>query len=124
MPEGPEVETERLRETIEKELEHDRQGSALLKHIALTTAILAAVAAVASVLTIRLLLHISGYPSLTVGGLHIAHVTAGGIAMLIAMVTDQGHAHEHRRKQEENISLDNPKEHFKEIQPRRDNYWK
>ncbi|HEY3204272.1 MAG TPA: hypothetical protein VGL03_11480 [Thermoanaerobaculia bacterium] len=35
MPEGPEVETERLREEIHEELEHE--GSAFLKRIALTT---------------------------------------------------------------------------------------
>ena len=42
MPEDPEVETENLREAIHDELE--REGSAFLKRIALTTAILAALA--------------------------------------------------------------------------------
>ena len=46
MPEGPEVETERLHETIREELEHE--GGSFLKRIALTTAILAAFAAIAS----------------------------------------------------------------------------
>jgi hypothetical protein len=46
MPEGPEVETEKLRETIHEELEHE--GGSFLKRIALTTAILAALAAIAS----------------------------------------------------------------------------
>ena len=46
MPEGPEVETERLHETIHEELEHE--GGSFLKRIALTTAILAAFAAIAS----------------------------------------------------------------------------
>jgi len=46
MPEGPEVETERLHEAIHEELE--KEGSAFLRQIALTTAILAALAAVAS----------------------------------------------------------------------------
>jgi hypothetical protein len=46
MPEGPEVETEKLRETIHEELEHE--GGSFLKRIALTTAILAAFAAIAS----------------------------------------------------------------------------
>jgi Domain of unknown function (DUF4337) len=46
MPEGPEIETENLRETIKEELEHD--GGSFLKRIALTTAILAACAAVAA----------------------------------------------------------------------------
>lgn len=46
MPEGPEVDTDKLRETIDEEIE--REGGTLLRTIALTTAILAAVAAVAS----------------------------------------------------------------------------
>jgi hypothetical protein len=46
MPEGPEIETENLHETIKEELEHD--GGSFLKRIALTTAILAACAAVAA----------------------------------------------------------------------------
>ena len=46
MPEGPEVETEKLHGTIQEELEHE--GGSFLKRIALTTAILAAFAAVAS----------------------------------------------------------------------------
>lgn len=48
MPEGPEVETEKLHEAIEEELE--RAGGALIKRIALTTALLAALAAVAALL--------------------------------------------------------------------------
>ena len=46
MPEGPEVETEKLHEAIHEELE--REGGSLLRTIALTTAILAALAALAS----------------------------------------------------------------------------
>ena len=46
MPEEPEVETERLHEAIHEELE--REGGHLLRRIALTTALLAAVAAIAS----------------------------------------------------------------------------
>ena len=46
MPEGPEVETEHLHEAIHEELE--KEGGAFLKRIALTTAILAALAAIAS----------------------------------------------------------------------------
>ncbi len=46
MPEGPEVETERLHEAIHEELE--KEGGAFLRNIALTTALLAALAAVAS----------------------------------------------------------------------------
>ncbi len=46
MPEGPEVETERLHEAIHEELE--REGGWLLRSIALTTALLAALAALAS----------------------------------------------------------------------------
>ena len=46
MPEGPEVETEKLHEAIHEELE--REGGAFLMQIALTTAILAALAAVAA----------------------------------------------------------------------------
>src|SRR5512140_2659178 len=46
MPEGPEVDTDKLRETIDEEIE--REGGTLLRTIALTTAILAALAAVAS----------------------------------------------------------------------------
>jgi len=47
MPEGPEVETERLHEAIHEELEKE-EGSGFLKRIALTTALLAALAAIAS----------------------------------------------------------------------------
>jgi hypothetical protein len=46
MPEAPEVETDKLREAIEEEME--KAGGALLKRIALTTALLAAMAAVAA----------------------------------------------------------------------------
>ena len=46
MPEGPEVEMEKLHEAIKEELEHE--GGSFLKRIALTTAILAALAALAS----------------------------------------------------------------------------
>ena len=46
MPEEPEVETEKLHEAIHEELE--REGGNFLKRIALTTAVLAALAAIAS----------------------------------------------------------------------------
>src|SRR5512143_4327651 len=46
MPEGPEVETEKLHEAIKEELEHE--GGSFLKRIAMTTALLAALAAIAS----------------------------------------------------------------------------
>ncbi len=46
MPEGPEIDTEKLHETIREEVE--REGSGLLKVIALTTALLAALAAIAA----------------------------------------------------------------------------
>jgi hypothetical protein len=48
MPEGPEIETEKLRDAVTEELEHE--GGGFLKRIALTTAILAAFAAVAALL--------------------------------------------------------------------------
>jgi len=46
MPEGPEVETDKLHESIQEEVEHE--GGAFLKRIALTTALLAALAAIAA----------------------------------------------------------------------------
>jgi Flp pilus assembly protein protease CpaA len=46
MPETPEVETEKLREAVQEELE--REGGSFLRRIALTTAVLAAVAAIAA----------------------------------------------------------------------------
>lgn len=46
MPEGPEVETERLHEAILEELQ--KEGGSLLRSIAITTALLAALAAIAS----------------------------------------------------------------------------
>jgi hypothetical protein len=48
MPEGPEIETERLHEAIQEELE--REGGRLVRVIAVTTAIFAAIAAVAALL--------------------------------------------------------------------------
>jgi len=46
MPEGPEVESEKLHEAIHEELE--REGGVFLRGVALTTALLAALAAIAS----------------------------------------------------------------------------
>lgn len=46
MPEGPEVEMEKLHEAVKEELE--REGGSFLKQIAVTTAILAVLAALAS----------------------------------------------------------------------------
>jgi hypothetical protein len=46
MPEAPEVDTDKLREAVQEELE--REGGRFLRRIALTTALLAAVAAIAA----------------------------------------------------------------------------
>ena len=46
MPETPEVDTDKLREAVQEELE--REGGGFLRRIALTTAVLAAVAAIAA----------------------------------------------------------------------------
>lgn len=46
MPEGPEIDTDKLREAIDEELEHE--GGNLLRGIALSTALFAAMAAIAS----------------------------------------------------------------------------
>jgi hypothetical protein len=46
MPEGPEIETDKLHEAIKEELE--REGGSFLKQISITTAILAVLAAIAS----------------------------------------------------------------------------
>lgn len=46
MPEGPEIDTDKLRETIDEEME--KEGGALLRTVALTTAVFAALAAIAS----------------------------------------------------------------------------
>jgi len=46
MPETPEVETDKLREAVQEELE--REGGRFLRRIALTTAVLAAIAAIAA----------------------------------------------------------------------------
>ncbi|MFN2455354.1 MAG: hypothetical protein ABR577_14155 [Pyrinomonadaceae bacterium] len=45
------------------------------------------VAAVASILAIRLFLNITGYPQLGGNGLHIAHMLWGGLLMLAAIIT-------------------------------------
>jgi hypothetical protein len=47
------------------------------------------VTAVASILAIRGFLHLTGYPQLSPGNLHIAHVLVGGIFMLAAMILFQ-----------------------------------
>src|SRR5258708_30377383 len=46
MPETPEVETDKVREAVQEELE--REGGRFLRRIALTTAVLAAIAAIAA----------------------------------------------------------------------------
>jgi hypothetical protein len=46
MPETPEVDTDKLREAVQEELE--REGGRFLRRIALTTAVLAAIAAIAA----------------------------------------------------------------------------
>jgi hypothetical protein len=49
MPEAPEIDTDKLRESIDEEIEKEGKGGArLVRWIALTTAILAALAAIAS----------------------------------------------------------------------------
>ncbi|HEY0385025.1 MAG TPA: hypothetical protein VGC64_03405, partial [Pyrinomonadaceae bacterium] len=44
------------------------------------------VAAIASILTIRLALRLTGYPQLGGGGLHIAHVLWGGLLMMASII--------------------------------------
>ena len=44
------------------------------------------VTAVFSVLAIRFFLALTGYPSLSPGDLHIAHVLLGGVLMMVALV--------------------------------------
>ncbi|HEY0077245.1 MAG TPA: hypothetical protein VGB73_01260 [Pyrinomonadaceae bacterium] len=44
------------------------------------------VAAVASVLVIRLFLQLTGYPQIGGGGLHIAHMLWGGLLMLVSII--------------------------------------
>src|SRR3978361_2462145 len=46
MPEGPEIDTDNLREAIDEEIE--KEGGTFLRTVALTTAIFAALAAIAS----------------------------------------------------------------------------
>lgn len=50
MPEGPEIETEKLHEAIHEEMHHEgsQEGASFLKRVALTTTILAAIAAVSA----------------------------------------------------------------------------
>ena len=49
MPEGPEIDTDKLREAIDEEIDkEDKEGGKLLRTIALTTALFAALAAIAS----------------------------------------------------------------------------
>src|SRR5262245_46052030 len=49
MPEGPEIETGELQEKIQEEIEHgEHEGGALLRRIALSTALFAALAAIAA----------------------------------------------------------------------------
>jgi hypothetical protein len=44
------------------------------------------VSAIASVLAIRLYLHVTGFPQVVVGPLHFAHMLWGGLLMLVALV--------------------------------------
>src|SRR6188508_1839525 len=44
------------------------------------------VSAVGAILVIRTYLHLSGYPQIGGGGLHIAHMLWGGLLMLVALV--------------------------------------
>jgi hypothetical protein len=55
------------------------------------------VSAVASVLVIRLYLQVTGFPQLSVGPLHIAHMLWGGLLMLVALVMLLGYI-DHRVK--------------------------
>jgi len=43
-------------------------------------------AAVSSLLLVRFYLHVTGYPQIAAGGLHIAHMLWGGALMLVALV--------------------------------------
>ena len=44
------------------------------------------VAAVGTVLGIRVFLEVTGYPQIGGGGLHVAHLLWGGLLMLVALV--------------------------------------
>ncbi|HSJ74128.1 MAG TPA: hypothetical protein VK904_07400 [Miltoncostaeaceae bacterium] len=44
------------------------------------------VVAVATIIIIRIILELSGYPKLGGGGLHIAHVLYGGLLMIVALI--------------------------------------
>ena len=44
------------------------------------------ISAVAAILGIRFFLHVTGYPQIGGGGLHIAHMLWGGLLMLVAIV--------------------------------------
>jgi hypothetical protein len=44
------------------------------------------VCAVSAILAIRLFLHITGYPQIGGGALHIAHMLWGGLLMLVSIV--------------------------------------
>jgi hypothetical protein len=69
MPEGPEVDTDKLHETIEEEIE--KGGGRFLKQVALSTAIFAAFAAIASLragATVNEALVLNGIHALAGGG--------------------------------------------------------
>ncbi|MEX2028794.1 MAG: hypothetical protein WD988_04830, partial [Candidatus Curtissbacteria bacterium] len=42
--------------------------------------------AVVSILLIRFYLHLTGYPEIAAGGVHVAHVVWGGFLMLISVI--------------------------------------
>ena len=44
------------------------------------------IAAVAAILAIRVLLHLTGYPAIGVASLHVAHMLWGGVLMLVALL--------------------------------------
>jgi hypothetical protein len=66
MPEEAEIDTDKLRETIDEEIE--RSGSTMLRWVSLSTALLAAIAAVAALTRQRLV----WYASLALGATGLA----------------------------------------------------
>jgi hypothetical protein len=87
MPEEPEVETERLREMVDDELERD--GGSFLRRVALTTAVLAAFAAVAALragdtVNEALVLKTDATRLQALASDHWAHYQAKGIKLAIA----------------------------------------
>ncbi len=87
MPEEPEVETERLHELVDEQLERD--GGSFLRRVALTTAVLAAFAAVAALragdtVNEALVLKTDATRLQALASDHWAHYQAKGIKLAIA----------------------------------------